>query len=117
MATAQSVGAVGLAQGTAAAISGGFATLGGATTWLATGSLRATSEATEEMNPETFSLPTQNHSSTSLSPLNSNPAPKDRDPKDRGDASDSKNSPETKGWLYKWTNYIKGKRNKEIIKL
>ena len=73
------------------------------------------------MNPETLSLPTPNHSSTSSSPLNSNPAPKDRDrdrdPKDRGDASDSKNSPETKGWLYKWTNYIKGKRNKEIIKL
>ena len=81
--------------------------------------LGATSEATEEMNPETLSLPTPNHSSTSSSPLNSNPAPKDRDrdPKDRGDASDSKNSPETKGWLYKWTNYIKGKRNKEIIKL
>ena len=76
----------------------------------------ATSEATEEMNPETLSLPTPNHS-TSSSPLNSNSAPKDHDPKDLGDGSDSKNSPETKGWLYKWTNYIKGKRNKEIIKL
>ena len=94
---------------------------------MSTPPLGATSEATEEMNPETLSLPTPNHSSTSSSPLNSNavPAPKDRDrdrdrdPKDRGDASDSKNSPETKGWLYKWTNYIKGKEkfsNKEIVK-
>ena len=91
-ATAQSVGAVGLAQGTAAAISGGFATLGGATTWLAT-------------------------SSTSSSPLNSNPAPKDRDrdPKDQGDDSDLKNSPETKGWLYKWTNYIKGYQKRWFV--
>ena len=40
-ATAQSVGAVGLAHGTAAAISGGFATLGGAITWLATSSINS----------------------------------------------------------------------------
>ena len=40
-ATAQSVGAVGLAQGTAAAIPGGFATLGGVITWLATSSINS----------------------------------------------------------------------------
>ena len=76
---------------------------------MATPPLGATTEATEDMNPETLSLPT-NPSSTSSSPLNTLTGPntaKDRDP--------ASNSPETKGWLYKWTNYIKGIVERFII--
>ena len=58
--------------------------------------------ATEDMNPETLSLP-PNSASLSSSPSN-NGQTKEAS-KEAKEAE--KGQPETKGWLYKWTNYIK----------
>ena len=58
--------------------------------------------ATEDMNPETLSLPP---TSASLSSSPSNNGQTKEASKEAKEAE--KGQPETKGWLYKWTNYIK----------
>lgn len=58
--------------------------------------------ATEDMNPETLSLPP---TSASLSSSPSNNGQTKEASKEAKEAD--KGQPETKGWLYKWTNYIK----------
>ena len=55
--------------------------------------------ATEDMNPETLSLP-PNSASLSSSPSNNGQTKEASKEAEKG-------QPETKGWLYKWTNYIK----------
>ena len=55
--------------------------------------------ATEDMNPETLSLPPTS-ASLSSSPSNNGQTKEASKEAEKG-------QPETKGWLYKWTNYIK----------
>ena len=80
--------------------------------------------ATEDMNPETLSLP-PSASSASNSPTASTAAAGASTAPSAAsggtpmaaskDTKDSKEPPETKGWLYKWTNYIKGYQKRWFV--
>jgi len=62
------------------------------------------------MNPETLSLPP---TSASLSSSPSNNGQTKEASKEAKEAD--KGQPETKGWLYKWTNYIKGYQKRWFV--
>ena len=68
------------------------------------------------MNPETLSLP-PSACSASNSPTASVAASGNNMSKETPPAASSKDKepPETKGWLYKWTNYIKGYQKRWFV--
>ena len=80
--------------------------------------------ATEDMNPETLSLPPSASSASNSPTASTAAAGASAAPSAASggtpmaaskDTKDTKEPPETKGWLYKWTNYIKGYQKRWFV--